>query len=68
MEKLTDSTFADLGFDISKEPFERKINSHSGSVEVVYKNYIRDGSGRHDGYIFVRPISKVVHTIEDLYN
>lgn len=44
---LTDDFFWRAGFDTTEEPFV----SISDPVRVVYKNYIRDWSGRYDGYI-----------------
>lgn len=56
---LNDKFFEDLKIDTDQEPFV------IGSVKI-YKNYIRDGSGRHEGYTIEAPISKTIGTTEDL--
>lgn len=60
MQELTDEWFKRNGFDTSKEPF---VNL-SGS-KTVYKNYIRDGSGRYDGYIIQHVCTTITKTEDD---
>lgn len=57
-ELLTDEWFASRGFDTSKLPFIR------GDV-LVYKNHIRDGSGRYKGYIVDHRVLSPVETVSD---
>lgn len=62
-EQLTDEFFQRVGFDTSKEPFSYGKGT---SLEMLaYKEYIRDGSGRFNGYTIVRPIHVTVHTEDD---
>ena len=64
MTELSDRFFEESGFDVSNEcgPFTK--DCVDGTI-VVYKNYVRDGSGRHDGYIVIRPQARVVKTFDE---
>jgi len=61
-KEITDEDFKKFGFDIYQEPFRKK--GVDGEI-VVYKNYIRDGSDRYDGYIVIEPRVRMVRTIGD---
>ena len=61
MIELSDKDFKELEFDTSKEPFVSK-----NGRTIVYKNYVRDGSGDYEGYLVEHPIIKEVHTKEEL--
>ena len=60
--EITDKDFEKIGFDISKEPFTKEVVD--GTV-LVYKNKIRDGSGRYDGYCVIKPEGRLVRTWEE---
>lgn len=59
---LTDDFFKKIGFNTNSEPFTK--DSIDGLIKV-YKNYIRDGSGRYDGYIVIKPMAMVCKTLDD---
>ena len=56
---LNDQWFKDKGFNVDSEPYKL------GRV-TVYKNYIRDGSGRYEGYLAEKPVTARVDTVDDL--
>lgn len=60
---LTDKWFNKHGFDTTKEPFI----SPSGAKKI-YKNYIRDASGRYDGYLVEHVVVTRIDNVEDLIN
>lgn len=64
-DRLTDEFFKGLGFDTSKEPF---VYGKGTNFEMIaYKEYIRDGSGRFNGYTIRRPVHITVHTEMDYH-
>lgn len=55
--KLNKEFFEKQGFDVSKEPYTKSCYL---GVIYVYKNYIRDGSGKYEGYSITKPKTEYV--------
>lgn len=59
---LGEEFFGRAGFDTSTEPYTKTTSE--GRV-TVYKNKLRDGSGRYDGFIVTKPECRTVRTLEE---
>lgn len=60
MTILTTEYFTQIGFDTSTEPYKH------ANGDVVYKNYLRDKSGRSVGYILQTKATFAIDTVESL--